>query len=240
MARTREELTSWVQVRIDESGGQSAVLETSAITRELDEAARIVLSAAPRALIYPVSTRYVPNSYVSYLDSRLFSVIVPLPANYLRFLRIKLYEWTNPVDRLGNTGTQDYEKQVNPYTRAVVNRPYAAVIPLVHYGFTRAIECFPAPDSLTDYQVVNTSSIPPYPGTTIVASTELMGNLRPLMLDCIILTTRPGESVPEEGNLQDAMVWLAAARCLASLRVFEGAKHAMQAFQQIMPVEGKE
>lgn len=233
MAWTREQLIAWVQGRIDEVGPpeQLAVASPTLIAQELDEAARLVLLAAPKAFVYPAGSRHVSDCFVTVQGSTNCSVIIPLPSDYLRFLRVKLDNWTDTADVIVEAGSISHKAQVNPYTRATVNRPVVAIVPLQHSTYTRALECWPAPEKFTSYQRImdpEKGSEPPA-GTALVQNSGLIGGKRAMVQDCIIIKHLAAEQIPTE--LVDALVWLTASRTLASLRVYDGEKAAFNEFQ---------
>jgi len=121
--------------------GLGSAVDATVIGNELDDATRQVLQIAPLPLLYPnisrvalnvLVVRYDPYTDITDEDTRVpMSVIVPLPTNYIRLVRVRVAGWKKPIDELYTVNTQAYKKQVNSFERATVLRPLGAVVPMI-------------------------------------------------------------------------------------------------------------
>ena len=129
MAKTRPELVDWVQARIDEisPNDQSPTIPQLIIENELDESASQISRKAKKQLIYPAGVSLATQTcFISMTKDTVpvpRSVIVPLPATFLRFLRVRLKDWNMPVDDLVSVDTNMYRHQYNKYQTATAGRP---------------------------------------------------------------------------------------------------------------------
>ena len=242
----RADLIDWVQARIDEISplDQSATIPTPIIGRELDEAASLILRRAKKQLVYPAGTSIASRfCIVNQSATAPVSVIVPLKATFLRFLRARLDTWAIPIDDVVSVDTNMYRHQYNQYQVATTGRPSAAIIPFNFTDgtnlYTQAIELFPPPATITKYNAAAAGT-----ETGVVASLALKAAVTTLkavfnqtiatalLSDFIIVEKTLAEAMPD--SLVDPMVWMAASRCLTSLRMGDLAQAAMVQFQMSM------
>jgi hypothetical protein len=153
--RSRSYLTDLVAARIDvlipsgnNVGGQTSI-EASypKIEEELDLSAWHILQTAPEHLLYQVAQydkkhfhKEVDADVVADVDTRAIiandlSVTIPLPDNFLRFIRAKMSGWGRDVIDLISSNDPKYNFQFNKFTASSgnSNRPVAAVVPFSSY-----------------------------------------------------------------------------------------------------------
>jgi hypothetical protein len=234
MARTRGQLVAWVQARIDElsSQPQAAVADTGVIELELDASATQLIRSVPKHLLYPISNNVDGRCILNIVSGDPYSVTMPLPATFLRFLTILLGEWHLPAGELVTQDSEEYRRQVNPYEMASIDDPIAAIVPYIDNGEISpgsllAIEAFPPPENLDHFQRISDVPVPQPednvhtewmapPGVQVYQNKTLKSGMLAMVPLCLIVTTKTAEQMPE--TLHDSMVWLAAARTLVSLR----------------------
>jgi hypothetical protein len=241
MARTREELVAWLQTRIDESGGQSAVLDLSAIRSELDASAAQLIATVSRHYLFSIGERYTSKWFLTMRGNEPHSAIIPLPLDFQRFIVLKLHHWSIPVDVLYTTESQHFIRQFNPYRKSSVGDPVGVLIPFTEsmplngISSKQAIQAFPMAEDVNPF--MKSQALLRDDGTTELASgngvgleiykdIDLLVGKVPLVSDCVIVRTTAAEAMPE--NLHDAMTWIAASRCLLSLREGAGSGHCLK------------
>lgn len=256
MSWTRPDLIAWVQARMDEVSptSQTSVISPSTIGKELDEGALQILRNSRKELVFPAATRYEQSTLIKSIGGVPASAIIPLTTDYVRFLRLKLVSHDVPIDELVSTDTNVYRSQGNQYQRATTDKPIAALIPFMWTAqlrnednrgavtfsdlgtFVQAIEAFPAPSSLSTLQGYTEASYPVYNGSAtgmvMYKNSGLAGGKVAVVAECLVLTKKTGEQMPDA--LIDPLVWLAAGRCLSTLREFEAAKVAYANFAAVM------
>jgi len=161
--------------------GLGSAVDATVIGNELDDATRQVLQIAPLPLLYPnisrvalnvLVVRYDPYTDITDEDTRVpMSVIVPLPTNYIRLVRVRVAGWKKPIDELYTVNTQAYKKQVNSFERATVLRPLGAVVPMIWcYGYTVVTSGTPPVDTTTYTYVYSALELFPAPADMSVFS----------------------------------------------------------------------
>lgn len=266
---TRSDLVDWVQARIDEFSPleQSATIPQLIIERELDESALQVSRKAKKQLVYPAGVSLATQTcFISKKvdGTTLNSVIIPLGADFLRFLRVRLKGWTMPMDDLVSVDTNMYRHQFNQYQTATIGRPSAAIIPFsitvtdrannddptenVATIYNQALELFPAPTAITGLQTTARTSVPGFnnylaadaatigagtaKGLTTVFNVGYAQGSHALIDDLLVVEKTAADNMPN--SLIDPIVWLAASRCLTSLRMPNEAQAASVQYQFVL------
>jgi hypothetical protein len=87
----------------------------------LDEAAKRVLMNCPKSYLDPVKSNAVavPNA----TDNKIG--YIPLPANFLRFISLKMADWQREVTMITEENTSDYLMQFNSHVRGGIAKPKA-------------------------------------------------------------------------------------------------------------------
>lgn len=232
---------------------QTVVMGKSTIEKELDEGALQILRNARKELVYPAATAYEEGTLIRSNTTGTVSAIIPLTDDFIRFLRVKLAAHDVAIDELVSVDSNVYRSQGNQYQRATTDKPIAALIPFKwsqtqqldnKYGepmvpqvfigpFTSAIEVFPAPSSTSTLQVINVQTFDKSAtGMAFYKNVGIAAGKQPVVSECLILSKIPAEQMPQ--LLVDPLVWLAAGRCLSSLREYDAAKVAYANFAQVM------
>jgi hypothetical protein len=258
---TRDDMIQWVLARIDEVNpqGQTPDINPTIVGQELDEASLQVLRKAKKQLVYPASIGWTSHCYIRMNGTTPFSIIVPLPTvghselsvkPFIRFLRARAYPWSKAVDDLASVDANAYRQQFNKWQYAPITKPVAAIIPIqstLYYTGNplkevtckQAVELFPAPTSLTAYnvdpggnaaQAANTAFSLTL-GYKYVDNATLNGKIS-LMPEFCIVREMVAEEMPS--NLMDPVTWMAAGRVLTSLRLVELANAAYANYQAAM------
>lgn len=128
------------QVVVD---GQTPPINRASIYQELTEARRSVLRKVPREFVYPAAKDGAAalNSTATVKDHK---VILPMPADFIRFLRLEIEGWQTSADDLLMVGTAAYRLQANQYARADAAHPIAVLVPNFDSPIGQAIEAYPA------------------------------------------------------------------------------------------------
>lgn len=236
---TRAEIINLVLVRIDavSSIAQTEAVTASQVAKELNEAAFQVLAEVKREFVYPAAEYSTPSAFARILDGKPISLIVPIANSFIRFLRARAHTWRRGVDTLISVESNVYRQQTNPYQRATVDMPVATLIPFFflaqdEVSYQQAIELFPAPASLLNYEV----------NTTLVGNGSAAGMVAykgenptnpkvPIVSEFLAISRKdlPADDtglVPWPEKLIDAITWLAAVRCLTALREIAPAQAA--------------
>lgn len=122
---TRENIIKQILLRIDEiSPFQDAdIIDNNLIDGLLNETAEDVLMKLPLHLL-PTST---PGSWQVQIDDYL--MIITLPSDFLRLIKLKLSGWNKPVNELLPEEHPKFQLQYNnKYLRGTVNRPIAFIV----------------------------------------------------------------------------------------------------------------
>lgn len=121
----RDEIIGLIKLKMDESNPFEAdeMVSSTLIEGVLDEAASNIALKAPLRLlpVTPITATAVKNPDDSALGH------IPLPDNYLRFIRLKMDSWERPVTSLISETDPEYIIQQNKYLRGGVSRPVAAI-----------------------------------------------------------------------------------------------------------------
>ena len=139
-----ERLRQWVMIRLDElKPGIEPAAPVIGLERELDEAALFILRHASREIVLEACVDATEPVVVK--QERC--VKVGVPADFVRFMRIRLKGWRSDVNWLTGVQTPIYTEQSNEYTASTASAPIASIVPWRHKVgekvFTRAIECYP-------------------------------------------------------------------------------------------------
>ena len=139
-----DDLILWVTSRVDElmPTGQTQEAPTGYIDKELDTAATELLRAIRPELAYLA----VKNGTGITPQAEDQSLIIPCPADYLRFIRVRIDGWKRPVDQLISPNSSVYRAQSYKLGVGDIHKPIAALIPFVTEGGKQAIQCFPKAD----------------------------------------------------------------------------------------------
>jgi hypothetical protein len=135
-----------VEYRVDQvtAQGNTTPVNRESTYAELVNAARSVLRRVPRELVYPAAKDASGSVTPSNEDNK---TVIPVPDDFVRFLRVELADWEQAVDEFIPLDSSRYRLQNNPFTSADNAHPVAALAPHFPDGVTQAVECFPA-DSL--------------------------------------------------------------------------------------------
>ena len=196
-------LVQLVEFRADQitGTGQTIGVNKERIYAELELAARKVLRTARRELVFAHATEDAAslNTDKVTVNDRLR---LPLPADFLRFLRIECENWQFPVDELTPSDSERYRAQANEYSRADSFHPVAAIVP---YGTAPgyAVEPFPASaadEPVTEFFYVAETDPEDMPDTlkdamVYYAATSVLLNER-----------RPGEAATALASAESEMV----------------------------------
>lgn len=250
---TLQKLVEWTQARIDELSGSSeqiAAIEPNIIELELHESATQILRTAKKQFVYSAGAQYTSPLLVSLRPDaenvmRPYSVIVPLPEDFIRFIRLRYRNWHISIDDLMSVDDKDYKRQTNYYHKGTLRTPLAAIIPLMFSYtpandntviFTQGIEAFPPPEAIlsSEFNVTGDNSPAQIAFRTAASSAGYRAVFDSaavypqvaMLPECILIRKMQAESVPE--ILTDALVWFAAGRCLTSLQKPEQAQAAYQ------------
>lgn len=256
MPFTRDELIDWVQSRIDEVAPlpESVALSPVKIGQELDEAASFVLRSVPKQFVYPVAEPYIVGPFLRLVDDKPYSLVFPLPplfstlngattvltGQFLRFIRMQLTFWQRPADDLMGVDSTEYRQRLNRWSRSVALNPTAALIPFVFtaapsptlsVSFRQAIEAFPPPDDMAEYQLDTTTTgydNGSATGLKLYKVTDLAAGKKNILGEFLIVRYMAAENVPPA--LIDPVVWYAASNCLTSLRQSAEAQKALEKY----------
>lgn len=191
-----------VETRLDEltPAGQTPTLPHAAIYEELREAAADVLERGPRSYLYRAAVDYTSQANATF-ERTSRSVIIPLPADFIRFVRLQLHGWSLAVDVLGSVEDPAYQAQANPFAGASQGRPLATLIAYQSGRLPAIIEGRPTPPE------VRTSRM-------AIEAFPVVRTGRPVVTCRLVREVAP-ELMPPA--LKDAMWWEAAARLLSSV-----------------------
>lgn len=141
---TIKRLVNWVEFRADSltPTGQTPAINHESIYAELQEAAKHVLLRAPMEVVLDAAKDGASslNSAKATVNDRL---TLPLPADFLRFIRIELDTWDIPVDDLLDPRSNQYRMQLNQFATAHIGAPLAAMVAYPSGPCKKALEVFP-------------------------------------------------------------------------------------------------
>jgi hypothetical protein len=143
---TRDELIGLVKIKMDEASPfeSDEMVSSSLIDSVLDEAISNALLKLPT---HRLPQTVVTTSPVKNSDG---SGYIPLPEDYLRFVRLKMAGWERPVTELITIESPEYLLQKNTVLRGGVAKPKAAIIYDGSTGYS-AIEYYSLPTSTTTH-----------------------------------------------------------------------------------------
>nr|BDD48092.1 hypothetical protein 8 [Balneolaceae bacterium] len=147
-------LVDMVSLRVDEyleklDDGSRPEAPVGDIEKELSKAARYVVRRVRRPLALFAAKQETNISLIQ--NSQWDSTIIPLPADYMRFIRVQLDGWKRPVNQYLSDESRAYDQQVLAERRGTARKPKAFLIPYFDTGATdsnQALECFPKSDGL--------------------------------------------------------------------------------------------
>ena len=141
-------LVQRIEYRVDQvtAQGQTTPVNRSSAYQELAESARSILRRAPRELVYPAA---VDGSGSVVPEASGNATLIPVPADFIRFLRVQLSSWNHAIDELLPVDSSRYRLLQNPYTGADVAHPVAALVPHFSGTVKQAVECYPADSTAT-------------------------------------------------------------------------------------------
>lgn len=132
MAYTRQELLDRVSQRIDEvvATGDSVIQgitegSVDLIDDELDESARMVLTNAPLALVYPAAS----NDAAATVAISNLVMTITCPTTFLRFVRAKVSGITMPITELYPITHPMYRRVHNKSNAGHYQKPLAFLVP---------------------------------------------------------------------------------------------------------------
>lgn len=137
----QNDLIEKVEKRADQvvATGQTVPINRETTYAELVAAMRHVLQRAPENVVRAEMLDGASTANAGATDETRY-LEVPLPDDYIRFVRIKLTEWEIAVDDLVDVHTNAYRLQANQYAAADRYHPLAAI---VAKGGSQVLECYP-------------------------------------------------------------------------------------------------
>jgi hypothetical protein len=234
----RLELINRVKSKIDELSPDSAILVSvgmednkpidTMIDNTLDEAAREILLKAP-----------IHRLNVSSHSASIIDRIIPLPADFVRLVSLKLKRWKRGVNTLELPDSDMARRQSNKWLQAGDHKPVAILSFRKHGSGANIIEPYPSYDSalylFTDIDSISFDSDGGIKIINIQSNADWMA---------IVSGERKEEGVSESGEVEqllyiksakaeeindsmiDAMCWICASRILSSLNNITLAKKA--------------
>lgn len=195
-----------VEYRCDQvtARGQTVPLNRPSVYQELEESSRSVLRRAPREAVYPAALDGTAELEAAKSLSGM-KLVLPLPAGFLRFIRLQLADWLVPVDELIPVGTSLYRLQANQYAAADLAHPMAVLVP--------------------NFTSLSKQALEAYPGKNTI------GSVSSVTLFAYVGETAP-ETMPDD--LMDAMLWDATGRVLQNTKQHEGAAKAFEAAERAL------
>lgn len=200
LTEDQEALVDVVEWRIDHvtAEGQTPAFNHDAIYAEMKDATRWLINQAPKRLVAFLTE---DGSSLTPVE-RDSSLVIPLPATYLRFLSIKMNTWLVPATDLVEPTSNLYRLQANPYSRADTHGPVAAWIDYPSGPANIAIETFPKGDPAAAFEF------------------SYVKYLAPEAIEAL--------SIDGATKLVDALLWETTARLLRSVRRTDEAAEAAQ------------
>ncbi len=141
----QQALIERVEYRVDQvtAQGQTTPINRESVYGELEEASDSVLRRAPRLISQYAGADGTADANANAVVSA-GKVVIPLPADFIRFLRLKLVSWQTDVDDLVDVRTSRYRLQGNPFAQADAWAPLASQVPyFAGSGSVQALEAFP-------------------------------------------------------------------------------------------------
>ena len=117
---------------------------TGGIVEEMNLAARALARLAPTAMLAFASKSGASATIIA--GSNDVGALIVCPADFMRFLRIRLSNWSIALNEVGMANKGKYQQQSMAQLRGSAIRPYAALVPYSGSGATAsklAIECYP-------------------------------------------------------------------------------------------------
>jgi hypothetical protein len=151
MPRSREYYKNRVAARVDVlrpqanvTGGQTGIeAPMPLIDDELDDSAEYILRNAPVALVFSTirsDKKHFHGPSVENVDTRVIiddnlKAVVPVPADFLRFVSIKLSGWRRSLKELMDSRDPRYKFQEgNKYTSGSPDKPVGALVSFSAYS----------------------------------------------------------------------------------------------------------
>lgn len=125
-------LKTMVSARVDEyleDAGQPTTIDLNFgdVEFELRQATRFVLSNIDRATSFIVSREYAYATHLA--DASKDQAVIPLPDDYLRFVRLRLSGWNTDVNTLRSDADPLYPMQQFRLSRGTAQKPIAFQVP---------------------------------------------------------------------------------------------------------------
>jgi len=137
-------LVEWVEFRVDSitATGQTPAINHDSIWTELEEASKTVLRKAPLQFVYPAAKDGTTglNAAKVFANNKL---TLPLPDDFIRFLRLQVDGWEIPVDDLLDVRSNQYRLQQNQFSKAQATAPLGVLVPYPAAASKMAVEAFP-------------------------------------------------------------------------------------------------
>jgi hypothetical protein len=201
MTPEQQALVDALEVKIDEvsEGSDRPAFSAVALYDHLVDGTRDVLRDVQGSLAFDVASDGRPKSSDPIgRDATGSGAVIPLPAGFVRALRIGLKSWRRALDTFSAMGGPEHRAQQNRRAGATEGRPLAVLVPAPQNAALAlaptSIEAFPAPAQ----------------NVTVTELTVIVG--------------RAPEAMPP--SLRDAVLWAAAARALTAARQGDAASHA--------------
>lgn len=144
---TQAALIARVNLRADVNAaeGMTTPIPPNSVYLELEDAARTILTRSPKAILLPAATDGTThaNTNKTLLETNT-RLVIPLPTDFVRFVRIRLTEHKRAIDSLGDPDSKAYHlATTNQYAAPTIHSPAAFHIPYYSGLFKQALEIFP-------------------------------------------------------------------------------------------------
>lgn len=149
-----------VALRVDEyTEGENVNLPSGDVGIELVNAARSIIKRASRTAVLPLAKK---AASVTMNTKKTNSTILPLPADYVRFIQVQGKTWLQPVTGLIPADSRDYKNQTYEMLRATLETPMVFMVPWHSGDSNRALELFPQVEELDDQGLTYVPEVQPY------------------------------------------------------------------------------
>lgn len=146
-------LVEHVEYRLDQVSAVGATMPVvrAQVYAEAEAAADELLTHVPRRLVLGLAKTALPVTGLA-LDAtaQVPYLRVPLPADFLRFLRARCASWQTPLDAFEEDDSPRYALRLNRFSAPDVSRPAAFLVPHVTPTSKQALELYPAPTQTAD------------------------------------------------------------------------------------------
>ena len=166
---TMEHLKKWVNIRIDEFTPGALDFESiepviDDLDQEIENSMHELIRLAPRERIYRYG-QAIPMNNAELSNGKL---LIEMPEDWLRFLRVELPNWNQAVDFLTSVDAEPYRRATHRYMAPTNFRPFVALIPGTENMY---LDCRPA-DGDTSIGEVEAIYVPEVPATDVDSSLE--------------------------------------------------------------------